>query len=316
MEQMKSLCNFLGKNAQSNTCATTTCNMGVGFFHGPGQICNFDGRTYCDQCHLSQHAYIPAEVVFNWNFKKKKVCAENYKFLQHMQDQPVLDLEEMSSNIYPTVPAMNAVMLLRTQLTSLRSYLFTCSEPTADQLKNRVWPREHLYNKIHTYSLNDLLEVRSGTLEGFLKETVDLCTRHVLSCTLCMGKGFYCELCQEPAPVFPFQIHSTVKVRNPPLYIYPFLPDPLHCQGEEPAPVFPFQVHSTVKIHSTVKVSACSPPLYIYPFQIHSTVKCNACKNVYHSRCKTDTVQCPKCLRKGRRRPKDDDDDYACSPDT
>ena len=40
--------------------------------HGPGLICELDGRTYCEQCHLSQFAYIPAEIIFNWNFKKRK----------------------------------------------------------------------------------------------------------------------------------------------------------------------------------------------------------------------------------------------------
>ena len=40
--------------------------------HGPGLICELDGQTYCEQCHLSQFAYIPAEIIFNWNFKKRK----------------------------------------------------------------------------------------------------------------------------------------------------------------------------------------------------------------------------------------------------
>ena len=31
IEQMKSLCNYLGKNAQSNICASPSCNVGVGF---------------------------------------------------------------------------------------------------------------------------------------------------------------------------------------------------------------------------------------------------------------------------------------------
>ncbi|XP_076472493.1 uncharacterized protein LOC143301928 isoform X2 [Babylonia areolata] len=257
LEQMKSLCKFLGKNAQSNMCANPKCSSGVGFFHGQGRICYFDGRTYCSQCHVLETAYIPAEIIFNWNFKKKKVCAENYAYLQNMQDQPVLDLEEMASCLYSTVPIMNNIMLLRSQLTSLRSYMFTCSESTAQQLKDRVWPREHFYNKVHLYSLTDLLEARSGRLEVFLRETVELCTRHVLSCTLCLAKGFYCELCQEPAPIFPFQTATTVK--------------------------------------------------------------CKSCKNVYHSRCKTESIPCPKCVRyaqRGIRRQRDDDDDYACSPES
>ena len=40
------------------------------------------------------------------------VCAENYKFLQRMQDQPLLDMDEISMQIYSTVPAMNTVMVI------------------------------------------------------------------------------------------------------------------------------------------------------------------------------------------------------------
>ncbi|XP_070207825.1 pleckstrin homology domain-containing family M member 1-like isoform X2 [Littorina saxatilis] len=255
VEQLKSLCQFVGKNNQQQTCATPTCQVGVGYFHGPGMLDEFDGKTYCQQCHLNQVAYIPAEIVFNWNFNKMKVCAGNFNFLQRVQDQPVLEIDEMYPSIYDNVPAINFISLLRTRLTSLRSYMFTCSESTARQLRDKVWPREHLYNKVHSYSVNDLLEVRSGKLETFLKEVVSLCTKHVYTCRLCLAKGFYCELCQDPTP--------------------------------------------------------------IYPFEVETTVKCKSCKNVYHTRCKTNTIACPKCTRytqRGMHKNTDGDDDYACSP--
>ena len=35
IEQMKSLCSYLGKNAQSNVCASPGCNVGVGFCESP-----------------------------------------------------------------------------------------------------------------------------------------------------------------------------------------------------------------------------------------------------------------------------------------
>ena len=40
------------------------------------------------------------------------VCAENYNFLQRVQDQPLLDMDEISMQIYSTVPAMNTVMVI------------------------------------------------------------------------------------------------------------------------------------------------------------------------------------------------------------
>ena len=42
---------------------------------------------------------------------------------------------------------------LRQQLRMLRAYLFTCKQSIADDLRRQVWPREHLYEYVHMYSL-------------------------------------------------------------------------------------------------------------------------------------------------------------------
>lgn len=31
---------------------------------------------------------------------------------------------------------------------------------------------------------------------------------HVLSCVLCYGKGFICEVCKDPRPVYPFHLEA------------------------------------------------------------------------------------------------------------
>ena len=43
--------------------------------------------------------------------------------------------------------------MLRIQLNLLRAYLFTCREPVIEELQKRVWPREHLYEHVHLYSV-------------------------------------------------------------------------------------------------------------------------------------------------------------------
>jgi hypothetical protein len=50
-------------------------------------------------------------------------------------------------------------------------------------------------------------------MEMFLKEVVEMCSKHVYSCALCSLKGFYCELCQDSTPIYPFELDTTVKVR-------------------------------------------------------------------------------------------------------
>ncbi|XP_025080831.1 pleckstrin homology domain-containing family M member 3-like isoform X3 [Pomacea canaliculata] len=214
VEQMKILSQPKGMQAQNFTCAQPDCMKGIGHFHGPGRLCDFDGKSYCNTCHENQTAYIPAEIVYNWDFKKKRVCKASYEFLQNNIDQPLLDVEEMYSGLYTKVVELNAVKVLRIKLTSLRSYMFTCSEATVRMLRDKVWPREHLYNKIHIYSVNDLVEVKSGRMQKFLQEVVDLCLAHVYSCGLCVLKGFICEICKDSKPIFPFETESTVKCQK------------------------------------------------------------------------------------------------------
>lgn len=56
------------------------------------------------------------------------------------------------------------------------------------------------------------MEVKSGRMQKFLQEVVDLCLAHVYSCGLCVLKGFICEICKDSKPIFPFETESTVKV--------------------------------------------------------------------------------------------------------
>jgi hypothetical protein len=53
-------------------------------------------------------------------------------------------------------------------------------------------------------------------METFLKEVVEMCSKHVYSCALCSLKGFYCELCQDKdsTPLYPFELDTIVRVRS------------------------------------------------------------------------------------------------------
>lgn len=43
--------------------------------------------------------------------------------------------------------------VLRTQLFYLKRYLFACNTVIADELKQKFWPKEYLYEEVHTYSI-------------------------------------------------------------------------------------------------------------------------------------------------------------------
>ena len=54
------------------------------------------------------------------------------------------------------------------------------------------------------YSLQDLIDVKSGELTEFLGRTLDNFEEHIRGCVLCAAKGFFCELCDNKKVIFPF----------------------------------------------------------------------------------------------------------------
>lgn len=55
------------------------------------------------------------------------------------------------------------------------------------------------------YSLQDLMDVKSGELTEFLGKVLESFEEHIRECVLCAAKGFFCELCDNrPDVIFPF----------------------------------------------------------------------------------------------------------------
>ena len=72
-------------------------------------MCHFDGKSYCNQCHHGNHAIIPGRLLYNWEFQKRPVCNKCYKFLNHMETMPALDLSVINSSLYDYVPVLKEV---------------------------------------------------------------------------------------------------------------------------------------------------------------------------------------------------------------
>ncbi|XP_067658707.1 pleckstrin homology domain-containing family M member 1-like isoform X2 [Haliotis asinina] len=200
-----------GLDSQNYECKG--CSRPVGLIYGNPRVCTFDGGYYCFECHENDEYYIPAHIIFNWDFRKQKVSKLSCEYIQQMEDQPVLDLEELNPKIYDHIQEMEDVRLLRQQLCSLKTYLFTCHQSVAVDLRKKVWPREHLYDSRHLCSLSDLLQIPSGQLARFLKEIVKFASKHVYDCSLCSQKGFICEVCNNPKVIYPFEVESTYRCR-------------------------------------------------------------------------------------------------------
>lgn len=162
----------LGKIAQENGLDEQDykchqCSRPIGMIYGKARLCHLDGHLYCIDCHTEEEAIIPAQVLFNWNFKRLPVAKQNRKHLLGIEMEPIFDLKLLTPLLYSNIAEMVEVLDLRTQLFFLHAYLFTCQESIALKMRKFVWPREHLFEHVHLYSLNDLIQVNKNKFGEF-----------------------------------------------------------------------------------------------------------------------------------------------------
>lgn len=198
-----------GLDAQNYQCGS--CKRPIGFIYGKPRVCTFDGKYYCFECHENDEYYIPALIIHNWDFRKHIVSKKSLTFLQDVEDHSVIDISSVNPKLYEHITEMGQLQILRKQLCHLKTYLFTCKQSIADEFRKSMWPKEYLYEGVHTYTLADLLQVPSGQLAQSLKKSIKFATKHVFECPLCSGKGFICELCHNPKVIYPFQTDDTIR---------------------------------------------------------------------------------------------------------
>lgn len=57
-----------------------------------------------------------------------------------------------------------------------------------------------------------MAQIKSGELAALLQKVVEFGREHVSSCWLCSQKGFVCEVCNKPKPLFPFDVEHIYRV--------------------------------------------------------------------------------------------------------
>ncbi|KAG1679355.1 Pleckstrin y domain-containing family M member 3 [Nymphon striatum] len=163
------------------------------------KICNEKGLFYqkyaCADCHQSIGM----------------ICKYTNIFLTRMEDEPLIDLRKSNSILYTIVDELQVIQSLRTQLSYLKTYLFSCQERIFEEFRKRIWPKEYLYEHIHLYALSDLLNITNGSLIQYLQKIVNFAIKHVLQCRLCSAKGFICEVCNSTKVIYPFELNKTYR---------------------------------------------------------------------------------------------------------
>ncbi|KAJ6218466.1 hypothetical protein RDWZM_009623 [Blomia tropicalis] len=211
-EQLSKIAQEQGLDEQDYKCHS--CGRPIGMIYGKSRLCHVDGCLYCIECNTDDESIIPAQIIYNWNFTKLPVSKQNKKRLLTIETEPIFDIKLLSPLLYTMIDEMAEVLNLRTQLFFLHAYLFTCQESVALKMRKMVWPREHLFEHIHLYSINDLVQVYNNTLANTLRQVIAFARKHILNCSLCKLKGYYCEICKGPQILYPFDTDSTRRCEN------------------------------------------------------------------------------------------------------
>ncbi|CAG0922545.1 unnamed protein product [Notodromas monacha] len=189
MKRMGVICPESGLDKENFQCKA--CRRPVGMIYGKERLCKMDGRYYCYECHEGATAVIPARVIHNWDFNQYPVSNNALEFLRDVNSRPVIDLKVLNPLLYLAFPDVEAVRILRIQLSYIRLYLFSCRDSyIAQQFRSKLWPRDHLYEHINLYSVFDLTQIYHGQLQPILKKALAFGEQHVKNCDLCRTKGF------------------------------------------------------------------------------------------------------------------------------
>ncbi|XP_067139391.1 differentially expressed in FDCP 8 homolog isoform X2 [Centruroides vittatus] len=204
------ICPEVGLSAQNYRCAE--CRRKIITKEGSmlPRKCDYNGLFYCSYCHWNSRIVIPARVIHNWDFEPRKVCRASLQFLKLMVTKPVLNVEALNSMLFPFVTELCMVKKLREEILMMKQYFLTCHAAQESRLLLILQDRQHFVESPDMYSMQDLIDIKSGYLLKYLHKIQDRFIQHITKeCQGCRGKGFICELCKSDNIVFPFESHST-----------------------------------------------------------------------------------------------------------
>ncbi|XP_070609919.1 run domain Beclin-1-interacting and cysteine-rich domain-containing protein [Erythrolamprus reginae] len=172
------------------------------------RYCEYLGKYFCQCCHENAQMVIPSRILRRWDFGKYYVSNFSKDLLNKIWNDPLFNMQDVNSDLYRKVKALNQVRLLRIQLYHMKNMFKTCRLAKGLLDAFDAVPG-HLTEDLHLYSLNDLGAIKKGELVPRLTELLRVGEAHVEKCMLCQAKGFICEFCQnEDDVLFPFELNK------------------------------------------------------------------------------------------------------------
>jgi len=78
-----------GLDKQNYKCRS--CARPIGVFLGEARVCDYDGQSYCSECHVHDRMLIPARIMHNWDFKRCRVSRRSKEILAALYDRPLVN---------------------------------------------------------------------------------------------------------------------------------------------------------------------------------------------------------------------------------
>jgi len=181
-----------GNGSSSAAAAASGGMVGGG---GTPRLCDYTGLYFCGSCHWNAMSATPARIVRNWDFTERPVSQATKQYLHLMIRKPVINVRRENPKLFAVIQELAHVDHLRHNVMLMKKYLVVCRIAAEAKILLHLVARQHFVDGPDLYSLQDLLDIRSGALIKFLDRVVKEFTGHIYNCRLCLAKGFICEIC-------------------------------------------------------------------------------------------------------------------------
>ncbi|XP_053659949.1 run domain Beclin-1-interacting and cysteine-rich domain-containing protein [Anopheles marshallii] len=173
------------------------------------RYCHYTGKYNCSGCHKNQMAIIPARVIQRWDFTVLPVSVFAYRVLGDIWSTPLYRVNHLYPELYSNVKSLRMVRQARANVKYAKDFIMNCRHSNSSRRVFQEVP-EYYISDFDMWSMADFLAVKSGALLRLLHSIVARCERHILTCELCLGRGFVCEKCigttrKELCELFPWQ---------------------------------------------------------------------------------------------------------------
>ncbi|KAK9872229.1 hypothetical protein WA026_017032 [Henosepilachna vigintioctopunctata] len=170
------------------------------------RYCEYLGRYFCTGCHSNQLSYIPARILYKWDFTRYAVSTFSYRLLEKMYTDPLFRIFDLNKNIGKIAKDVEFCRRYRLGLFYIKDFVLACRNTSSICETVKPYFKKDKED-IEIYSLQDLVKIKTGEMKKNLKFVVDLCIDHIMNCQICTGRGHICGICKNDDIIFPWQMN-------------------------------------------------------------------------------------------------------------